>query len=149
MRNTWVGLLMGLLSFAATAQDDGMVTKPSKYSVSVTLDRLEAIIKEKGFIVFARIDHADAAAKAGLTMKPTQVLIFGNPKGGTPLMQAQPTVAIDLPPKALAWEDGNGKVFLTYNTAAYLQERHHLKGNEEPLKKLDAALEAMMNKAAE
>lgn len=149
MKQIWVGIMMGLVSLTAIADGNGMVTKSSKHSVAETLDRLEAIVKEKGFIIFARIDHADAAAKAGLTMKPAQVLIFGNPKGGTPLMQAQPTVAIDLPPKALAWEDANGKVFLTYNTAAYLQERHGIQGKDDPLKKLDGALDAMMNMAAD
>ena len=124
------GLLCGLAVvplLAVTAQaDSNLRTKPSKYSVSETLDRIERAITAKGMQIFARIDHGGEAQKVGLTMKPTQLLIFGNPKGGTALMVARPTAAIDLPMKALAWEDGDGKVWLTYNSPELFQERHNM-----------------------
>jgi uncharacterized protein (DUF302 family) len=102
---------------------DGIISKPSKSSVPETLDRLEAILRAKGITVFARIDHSGEAEKVGLKMPPTQVLIFGNPKGGTPLMLAAPTSAIDLPLKALAWQDSGGSVWLSYNDPEYLKRR--------------------------
>jgi len=102
----------------------GFVSKPSKYSVSETIQRLTAILKSKGVAIFALIDHSGEAEKSGLKMRPTQLLIFGNPKAGTPLMIAAPTAAIDLPLKALAWEDAEGKVWLSFNSPEYLQQRH-------------------------
>ena len=108
-----------------TAQAGGtVVTKPSKYSVSETIDRIEKAVTAKGMKLFARIDHGGEAKQAGLEMRPTVLLIFGNPKGGTALMVARPTAAIDLPMKALAWEDQDGKVWLTYNSPELLHERH-------------------------
>lgn len=110
---------------AATAQTGGnVVTKPSTYSVSETIDRIEKAVTAKGMKIFARIDHGGEAKKAGLEMRPTELLIFGNPKGGTALMLARPTAAIDLPMKALAWEDKDGKVWLTYNSPELLRDRH-------------------------
>jgi uncharacterized protein (DUF302 family) len=97
--------------------------------------------------VFARIDHAGEAEKVGLKMRPTQLLIFGNPKGGTPLMVASPTVAIDLPFKALVWEDGEGKVMLGYNSPGYLKKRHAVPGNDDAFQALEKALDAMTGKA--
>jgi len=105
---------------------NGLIHLPSKYSVDQTMQRLEALLQERGITIFARIDHSGEAAKVGLTMRPTKLLIFGSPKGGTPLMQAAPSIAIDLPLKALFWEDGDGKVWLTYNDPAYLQQRHNV-----------------------
>jgi uncharacterized protein (DUF302 family) len=104
--------------------DRGMTDLPSPYSVPDTLARLESILKERGLMIFARVDHSGEAEKAGLKMRPTQLLIFGSPKAGTPLMVATPSVAIDLPLKALAWEDERGRVWLSYNTPEYLQQRH-------------------------
>jgi uncharacterized protein (DUF302 family) len=104
--------------------DRGMIDVPSPYSVPETLARLESILKERGVTVFARVDHSGEAEKAGLKMRPTQLLIFGSPKAGTPLIVATPSVAIDLPLKALAWEDQSGRVWLSYNAPEYLQERH-------------------------
>jgi len=94
--------------------------------VSQTLARLETILRSKGIAILARIDHSGDAAKAGLKMPPTELLIFGNPKAGTPLMIASPSVAIDLPLKALVWQDGNGEVWLSYNSPDYLKDRHAL-----------------------
>jgi uncharacterized protein (DUF302 family) len=104
--------------------DRGIIDVPSRYSVPETLARLETILKEKAVTVFALIDHSGEAEKAGLRMRPTQLLIFGSPKGGTPLMVAAPRLAIDLPLKALAWQDERGQVWLSYNSPEYLQQRH-------------------------
>ena len=102
----------------------GIVDLPSPYSVPETLSRLQSILKQNGVTVFALVDHSGEAAKVGLEMRPTQLLIFGNPKGGTPLMVAAPSSAIDLPLQALAWQDAQGKVWLSYNAPEYLQQRH-------------------------
>jgi uncharacterized protein (DUF302 family) len=110
----------------STSPENGLVRLASNYSVEQTMERLEALLQERGITVFARIDHSGEAAKVGLTMRPTKLLIFGSPKGGTPLMQAAPSIAIDLPLKALFWQDADGKVWLTYNDPAYLQHRHNV-----------------------
>lgn len=104
----------------------GIISKPSKYSVQETLHRLETILTAKGIKIFALVDHSGEAEKAGLKMPPTQLLIFGNPKGGTPVMLAAPTAAIDLPLKALAWQDVDGQVWLSYNDPEYLKHRFGL-----------------------
>lgn len=105
---------------------DGLVSLASPYPVTETLDRLVSVLRAKGATIFARIDHAAAAAEAGLAMRPTQLLIFGNPRIGTPVMMAAQTLAIDLPFKALAWEDDAGHVWLSHNSAAYLARRHRI-----------------------
>jgi uncharacterized protein (DUF302 family) len=105
---------------------NGIVHQPSKHSVEETLQNLQAILEGKGIAVFAMIDHSGEARKVGMSMRPTKLLIFGNPKGGTPLMLAAPSVAIDLPLKMLVWEDEQGKVWVSYNSPAYLGERHGL-----------------------
>jgi uncharacterized protein (DUF302 family) len=107
-----------------TTQDNGLVNVASSHSVDDTVAKLETILHEKQVKIFALIDHSGEAKQAGLEMHPTKVLIFGNPRGGTPLMVAAPSTAIDLPLKLLVWEDGEGKVWITYNTPQYLQERH-------------------------
>ena len=124
----------------------GMIDVPSPYSVPETLVRLEAVLKERGVAVFACIDHSGEAEKAGLKMRPTQLLIFGSPKAGTPVMVAAPSVAIDLPLKALAWEDERGRVWLSYNAPEYLQQRH---GFPTELTKNLAAASALIQKAVE
>jgi uncharacterized protein (DUF302 family) len=105
---------------------EGIISKESKYSVPETLDRVDALLRSKGIKIFVRVDHSGEAEKAGLKMPPTQLLIFGNPKGGTPVMLAAPTAAIDLPLKALAWQDSDGKVWLSYNDPEYLKRRFGL-----------------------
>jgi uncharacterized protein (DUF302 family) len=105
------------------AAGKGVVSKPSAHSVEETVDRLEAVLREKGIHIFARINQRAEAQKAGLAMPAMELLIFGNPKGGTPLMIAEPTIGIDLPLKAMAWEDREGKVWLSYNAPEYLQDR--------------------------
>jgi uncharacterized protein (DUF302 family) len=124
---------------------DGIITKSSVYSVAETLDKLEGLLREKGIKVFARIDHSGEAKNAGLEMAPTQLLIFGNPKGGTPIMVACPTAAIDLPLKALAWQDAEGKVWLSYNDPEYLKRRFNL--NDETIQSI-SGLGALVEKAA-
>ena len=109
--------------------DNGMVHLSSPRTVMETLTRLETIVQSKGLTILARIDHSGDAAKAGLQMQPTQLLIFGNAKSGTPLMIASPTVAIDLPLKALVWQDDAGKVWLSYNSPDYLKDRHGIPQN--------------------
>jgi uncharacterized protein (DUF302 family) len=130
----------------ALAAGGTVVTKASKYSVSETINRIEKAVTAKGMQIFARIDHGGEAKKVGLAMRPTELLIFGNPKGGTALMVAKPTAAIDLPMKALAWEDEDGKVWLTYNSPELLHERHgvptELTSKLDPVGKLlEAAVE--------
>jgi len=109
---------------------EGIISKASEYSVAETLDRVEAVLRGKGMTVFARVDHSGEAEKVGLQMRPTQLLIFGNPKGGTPVMVAAPLAAIDLPLKALAWQDDDGKVWLSYNDPEYLRKRFGLTEEE-------------------
>lgn len=109
-----------------TTHGEGIISRSSKYSVADTIQRLQIILKGQGIKIFALIDHSGEAEKAGLKMPPTQLLIFGNPKGGTPVMLAAPASAIDLPLKALAWQDGEGQVWLSYNDPAYLQRRFGL-----------------------
>src|SRR6516225_5571504 len=114
--------LLGAHAMAA----DGLTTIASNYGPKETMDRLEAEIKAKGITVFARIDHAAGAAQAGLSLRPTEVLIFGNAKAGTPLMQADQTMGIDLPLKALVWQDAGGKTWLSYNDPGWIAKRHGL-----------------------
>lgn len=102
---------------------NGIISQPSPHSVVETINRLEALLQAKGITIFARIDQQAEAEKVGLNMRPTQLLLFGNPKAGTPLMVAEPTIALDLPLKVLAWEAMDGKVWLSYNDPNYLKQR--------------------------
>ncbi len=105
---------------------NGLITIPSNYSVKQTLDRLEAALKAAGITIFARVDHSGGAASVGLALRPTELIIFGNPKGGTPLMQANQMVGLDLPLRVLAWEDDAGNCSLTYNDINWLAARYDL-----------------------
>lgn len=128
--------------------DNGLTTVPSPHDVKVTIDRLEAAAKAKGMTIFARVDHAAGARSVGLILRPTELLIFGNAKGGTPLMQLQQTSGIDLPLKALAWQDEAGKSWLSYNEPAWLAARHAVAdrgGNV--VKSLTGALAALAKEA--
>lgn len=122
------------------AGDNGLVAVKSSHSVTATLDKLEKILGEKGMNVFTRIDHAAGAAKADLELRPTQVLVFGNPKVGTPLMQCSQSIAIDLPQKMLAWEDESGQVWLGYNDPQYLRSRHATEDCDKVFEKVSGAL---------
>ena len=106
-------------------EDIGLLHLSSPYSVEQTLARLEALLEKQGLTLFCRIDHSGEALKSGLSMRPTQLVIFGSPKAGTPLMVASPTLAIDLPLKALIWQDEAGKVWVSYNDPEYLKQRHN------------------------
>jgi uncharacterized protein (DUF302 family) len=153
-RRAAITLLVGLLSLPMlTAQapapggPSGLVTKRSQYSVGETIDRLERAAKDRDFVVLARVDHAGAAQRAGLTLRPTQLLIFGNPRGGTPLMQSAQTAGIDLPLKALAWEDSAGQIWLAYNDPSWLALRHGVQDRAEVIKATTAVLEALTDTA--
>jgi uncharacterized protein (DUF302 family) len=127
---------------------DGLITVPSSFGPKETMDRLEAEITAKGMAVFARIDHAAGAAGAGLPLRPTELLIFGNAKAGTPLMQANQAIGIDLPLKALVFEDAAGKVWLSYNDPHWLAQRHGLGAAVVPIgDAMAAALNAVATKA--
>ena len=127
-------------------RDTGLIDAPSSHSVDETVAKLKGILQAKGITLFALVDHSGEAAKAGMKMRPTKLLIFGNPKAGTPLMLAAPSSAIDLPLKILIWEDAQGKVWVTYNSPAYLQERHNLPPD---LLRNIAVVEALAKTAAE
>ncbi len=129
--------------------DNGLTTIPSAHGVGETIDRIEADVKSKGMTVFARIDHAAGAKEAGMALRPTELLIFGNARGGTPLMQSYQTIGIDLPLKVLAWEDAAGKVWLSYNEPAWLAARHGDPAQvSEVTKVLGAAVAGIARKAA-
>jgi uncharacterized protein (DUF302 family) len=125
MRKLTLSILLVTLSTTMWAQPaDGLITVTSPHTAAQTMTRLEALVKERGLNVFARVDHAAGAAKVGKTLRPTELLIFGNPQGGTPLMECAQTAGIDLPLKALVWQDEAGKVMLSYNDPEYLAKRH-------------------------
>lgn len=119
-----LAFVLGLLVSSTVFAVDGFVAKKSPYSAEETMDRLERIVTERGLNVFARIDHAAGAASVGASLRPTELLIFGNPKGGIPFMVCAQSVGIDLPLKALVWEDADGQVWLGYNDPVYIAERH-------------------------
>jgi len=119
---------------------DGLISVKSSHDVKVTADRLEDILKQKGMTVFIRIDHSAGAKKVGKQLRPTELVVFGNPKVGTPLMQCSQSVAIELPQKALIWQDDKGQAWLTYNDPNYLAQRHGLSDCTEVIKKVEKAL---------
>jgi uncharacterized protein (DUF302 family) len=121
----------------APTPDNGMQHLSSPYSVQETLRRIESLLQEKGLTIFCRVDHSGEAEKVGLKMRATQLILFGSPKAGTPVMVASPTIAIDLPLKALVWEDAGGKVWVSYNSPEYLQQRHNVPS--ELIKNISAA----------
>src|ERR1700731_3868588 len=122
---------------------NGLTTVPSAHSAKGTIDRLESEVKSKGMTVFARIDHAAGAREARLPLAPTELIIFGNARGGTPLMQAAQTVGIDLPLKVLVWEDASGKTWLSYNEPGWIAQRHGVANAEQVVGKMAAALSAI------
>lgn len=146
-------LLAGLMLPASAAyaqdvvvKDRGIVTIASNHPVDETVDRLKSILQSRNIVLFALVDHSGEAAKVGMKMPPTKLLIFGNPKGGTPLMLGAPSIALDLPLKILVAEDAQGKVWLSYNSPEYLKERHGLPPN---LLANIAVIESLAAKAAE
>ena len=139
MRGSWIGLALALLLAPAAWAAEGMVTLKSAHDVEVTADRLVAALEDKGMTIFRRVDHAAGAREVGQELGPTELVIFGNPKVGTPLMRCGRTAAIDLPQKALIWEDGHGEVFLAYNNPRYLAQRHGIEGCEEVIGTIEKA----------
>jgi uncharacterized protein (DUF302 family) len=128
------------------SRGEGIVNIASNHSVNRTVEKLKEILETRGITVFALVDHSGEAEKAGLNMPPTKLLIFGSPKAGTPVMLAAPSIAIDLPLKILIWEDSQGKAWVSYNSLAYLQERH---GVPEELAGNIAVVETLAAKACE
>jgi uncharacterized protein (DUF302 family) len=132
-------IISGLLASSAFAKE-GMISIKSAHSVAVTADRLENILQKKGMTVFKRINHAAGAQKIGKTLRPTELVIFGNPKVGTPLMLCSHSIAIDLPQKALIWQDKAEQVWFSYNDPQFLALRHNTQGCDAVLKKVAMAL---------
>lgn len=134
-------LLFYLINSQAFAEtSDGVIRIKSQHSVSDTVDKLESALKNRGMTIFKRVSHSDGAAKVGLELRPTQLLIFGNPRVGTPLMQCQQLAALDLPQKALVYEDANGQVWLAYNDPEYIADRHNITGCDDVVSKISSAL---------
>ena len=140
MRKLLLTLVMGFFLVSLASADSGLVSVKSAHDVKTTGDRLEAILKEKGMNVFVRINHTEGARNVGKELRPTELLVFGNPKVGTPLMQCGQTVGIDLPQKALIWQDESGQVWLTYNDPQHLAMRHGIGGCKAVLDKVKNAL---------
>ena len=127
---------------------EGLTTIASSHDPKETIDRLETEIRAKGMTVFARIDHAAGAAEVGLTLAPTELIVFGNARGGTPLMQSVQTIGIDLPLKALVWEDAAGKTWISYNEPKWIARRHGVRNAEQVVSKMGAALSANREKSS-
>ncbi len=143
-------LLIGVITMStmmATAADNTFISKKSPYSVAQTIDRLEGALKEKGIAIVARVNHASAAKQVAMEMRDTELLIFGNPKLGSPLMVENQIVAIDLPMKAIAWKDDKGQVWIGYNDPMALAKQRELKGQDEVLNKMRGALDNFTNTA--
>ena len=138
-------LIMTLSPVLAQAGDDGLITKKSNYSVSETIDKLEAVLTKKGVTIAVRWKHSDRANNVDIPLRPTELLIFGNPKLGSHMFTSNQTAGIDLPMKALAWEDEKGNVWLTYNDPVYLAKRHSIKDREHIVKKMTGALNKFSN----
>ena len=141
-------ILLTFIGTSAIAENaTGMIRKKSPYSVTDTLNKLETILRKKGMTIFKRISHSDGARKAEIKLRDTEILIFGNPKVGTPFMLCQQSVALDLPQKALAYKDKNNQVWLAYNDPAYIAERHGVSGCETTISKISNALANLTNAA--
>ncbi|MFK5914634.1 MAG: DUF302 domain-containing protein [Woeseiaceae bacterium] len=141
-------IILGLIAFLPTvsfASENGMISKKSHYSVKVTLDRLENIVKKKGFKIATRWSHDKGAKGAGIALRPTELLIFGNPKVGSHFFTSNQTAGIDLPMKALAWKDEKGQVWLTYNDPTYIANRHGINNRAKIVNKMTGALNKFTN----
>ncbi len=138
--------LLLTLNFGITHANQELITKESHFSVAESLDKLESLLKKKGITVFARIDHASGAKSVGIKMRPTQLLIFGNPKMGSPLINENPIIGLDLPLKVLAWQDEAGKNWLSYLSPTVLKTRYSIK-NDKLIDKMNNALKMLTNKA--
>ena len=141
-----VVVLTLVFTFAMIAQTNGVATIESHHSVAASIGRLDSLVRARGMTVFSRIDFAADAARVAMSLRPQQLIVFGNPRAGTPLMQASPVSGLDLPLKVLAWEDEQGKVWLSYNTPEYIKVRHRL--SDELVKNI-IGIKALVEKAAE
>jgi uncharacterized protein (DUF302 family) len=147
MRKCTVYIIVLLMSFAVSQTNiEGLISAPSPYGVTETIDRVVETVEAKGFTVIARVDHAAAASKVDMELAPTELLIFGNPKGGTPLMQCQQVIGLELPLKVLAWEQG-GEVMLSYTDPTFLATRYQATGCDEVVANISKALEGIVQEA--
>ena len=148
MKKVILAALSILFIAIPVAAADGVVDVPSTFNVEKTADRMVSILNKKGMTIFNRIKHSESAAKVGIELRKTELIIFGNPKVGSPLMACQQSVAIDLPQKALIWEDHNAKVWISYNDPRYLEKRHNISGCEEAITKIEKALAGIAKSAS-
>jgi len=148
MKKASITVLLVLFTVLPLMAADGLINVQSDFSVEETTDRLENILNEKGMTIFNQINHSDAAQKVGVELRKTRLIIFGNPKVGSPLMQCQQSIAIDLPQKAIIWEDDMSKVWISYNDPRYLGERHNIIGCDEVITKVEKALSGITKAAA-
>ena len=148
MRITTITALSILLIATPVVAANGIVNVPSAFGVEETSDRMEHILSEKGMTIFNRIKHSEGASKVGIELRETELIIFGNPKVGSPLMKCQQDVAIDLPQKALIWKDENSGVWISYNDPVYLRKRHNITGCDEVIAKIEKALSGITKAAS-
>jgi uncharacterized protein (DUF302 family) len=148
MKKLLVAISIILVFAMKTLAADGMINVQSDFNVKETTNRLESILNEKGMTIFNRIKHSESAGKVGIELRETELIIFGNPKVGSPLMKCRQSVAIDLPQKALVWEDHDSKVWISYNDPAYLEKRHGISGCGEVISKIKKALSGITKAAA-
>jgi len=147
VRTSLFFILAVIFSSSSVLADNGLISIKSAHDVKTTADRLENVLKEKGMTVFIRINHSAGAEKVGMQLPPTELVIFGNPKVGTPLMQCNQSMAIDLPQKALIWQDESGQAWLSYNDPEYLAQRHNIHGCEAVIAKIKNVLAKFSKKA--
>ena len=148
MKKASITLLLILFTVLPLMAAEGLINVQSDFNVKETTERLESILNEKGMTIFNQINHSDAAQKVGVELRETRLIIFGNPKVGSPLMQCQQSVAIDLPQKAIIWEDDISKVWISYNDPRYLGKRHNIIGCDEVISKVEKALSGITKAAA-
>ena len=148
MKQTFLLALFALLIVPPVFADNGVISVESSHSVADTSMRLEKILRDKGMTIFARVDHGKGAEKVGKGLRPTELLIFGNPKSGSVLMQCNQTAGLDLPQKALIWEDRMGKTWISYNDPVWLARRHNLIGCGSMVSKIKSALDGFVTEAA-
>jgi uncharacterized protein (DUF302 family) len=140
MRTIYIALILIVAFALPLSADTGLTNVKSSHDVKTTADRLEVVLEEKGMTVFLRVNHSEGARKVGKQLRPTELVVFGSPKVGAPLMQCGQTIGIDLPQKALIWQDESGQVWLTYNAIGYLAKRHGIDGCQPVLDKVQNAL---------
>jgi uncharacterized protein (DUF302 family) len=147
MQKACLAVIMVLVSVIPSKAAEGVIDVRSAHSVEETANRLESIMQEKGMTIFKRVNHSEGAANVGIELRKTELIIFGNPKVGSPLMQCQQSVAIDLPQKALIWEDSDSQVWVSYNDPRYIGKRHDISGCDEVISKIEKALSGIAKAA--